>query len=103
MKDQTFRGVYPALTTPFRPDLSLDAEGLTQLTDAVIRDGVHGIVVNGCTGESWSLSADERKIVFETTVKAAGNRVRVWPGQADKPPRKRWPRSGKPQMPAATA
>lgn len=80
MKDPSFRGVYPALTTPFRQDLSLDVEGLARLTDAVIRDGVHGIVVNGCTGESWSLSAEERKVVFETAVKAAARRVRVVAG-----------------------
>jgi 4-hydroxy-tetrahydrodipicolinate synthase len=80
MKDETFRGVYPALTTPFRPDLSLDVEGCARLADAVIRDGVHGIVVNGCTGESWALTADERRIVFETAVKAAAGRVRVVAG-----------------------
>ncbi|MCC6193635.1 MAG: 4-hydroxy-tetrahydrodipicolinate synthase [Burkholderiales bacterium] len=80
MKDDSFRGVYPALTTPFRPDLSLDVEGYARLTDAVIRDGVHGIVVNGCTGESWSLTAEERKTVFETAVKAAAGRVPVVAG-----------------------
>ena len=31
MKDPTFRGVFPALTTPFRPDLSLDVEGFARL------------------------------------------------------------------------
>lgn len=80
MKDETFRGVWPALTTPFRPDLSLDVEGCARLADAVIRDGVHGIVVNGCTGESWSLTSDERRTVFETAVKAAAGRVRVVAG-----------------------
>ena len=60
MKRSDFRGVYPALTTPFHPDLSLDAAGFARLVDAVIGDGVHGIVVNGCTGESWALDAAER-------------------------------------------
>jgi 4-hydroxy-tetrahydrodipicolinate synthase len=80
MKDPTFRGVYPALTTPFRADLSLDVEGFARLTEAVIGDGVHGIVVNGCTGESWSLDADERATVFRTAVDAARGRVRVVAG-----------------------
>ncbi|HVF64283.1 MAG TPA: dihydrodipicolinate synthase family protein [Casimicrobiaceae bacterium] len=80
MKDPTFRGVYPALTTPFRPDLSLDVEGVAGLCDAVIGDGVHGIVVNGCTGESWALSGDERRTVFATAVKTSGGRVRVVAG-----------------------
>ncbi|GMU73644.1 MAG: 4-hydroxy-tetrahydrodipicolinate synthase [Burkholderiales bacterium] len=80
MKDPTFQGVYPALTTPFRGDLSLDVEGCRRLVDAVIGDGVHGIVVNGCTGESWALSADERATVFRTSVEAARGRVRVVAG-----------------------
>ncbi|MEO8751529.1 MAG: dihydrodipicolinate synthase family protein [Casimicrobiaceae bacterium] len=80
VKDPTFRGVYPALTTPFSADLSLDVEGFARLVDAVIGDGVHGIVVNGCTGESWSLSSDERASVFRTAVEAARGRVRVVAG-----------------------
>lgn len=80
MKDPTFRGVYPALTTPFRSDLSLDAEGFARLADAVIGDGVHGLVVNGCTGESWSLTADERATIFRIAVETARGRVRVVAG-----------------------
>jgi len=80
MRDPRFKGVYPALTTPFHPDLSLDADGLARLVDAVIGDGVHGIVVNGCTGESWSLAKDERAHVFATAVRAAGGRVPVVAG-----------------------
>lgn len=80
MRNPDFKGVYPALTTPFHADLSLDVAGLARLTDAVIGDGVHGLVVNGCTGESWSLSADERATVFRTTVEAARGRVPVIAG-----------------------
>ena len=50
-------GVVPALTTPFREDQSLDLEGLARLVDLVIEDGVDGVLVNGCTGESWALYA----------------------------------------------
>ena len=80
MKRPDFRGVFPALTTPFHPDLSLDAAGLARLVDAVIGDGVHGIVVNGCTGESWALDAAERATVFRTAVEAARGRVPVVAG-----------------------
>jgi 4-hydroxy-tetrahydrodipicolinate synthase len=62
MKFPEFRGVIPALTTPFHKDLSLDADGFGRLAEAVIADGVHGLLVNGCTGESWSLTADERDV-----------------------------------------
>ena len=80
MKSPNFRGVYPAVTTPFHADLSLDAPGFGRLVDAVIGDGVNGIVVNGCTGESWSLSADERATIFRTAVEASRGRVPIVAG-----------------------
>ena len=80
MRFPEFRGVIPALTTPFRPDLSLDADSFARLVDVVIRDGVDGVLVNGCTGESWSLSPDEREVVFRTAMQAARGRVPVVAG-----------------------
>lgn len=80
MKEPGFRGVWPALTTPFRDDLSLDVDGIRRLVDAVIGDGVHGLVVNGCTGESWSLGTEERATLFCVSVEAARERVRVVAG-----------------------
>jgi 4-hydroxy-tetrahydrodipicolinate synthase len=80
MKFPNFRGVIPALTTPFRQDLSLDADGFARLADCVIQDGVDGLLVNGCTGESWSLTTDERDVVFRTAVRVARGRVPVVAG-----------------------
>lgn len=80
MRFPDFRGVIPALTTPFRPDLSLDADAFARLVDIVIQDDVDGVLVNGCTGESWSLTADERDVVFRTAVQAARGRVPVVAG-----------------------
>jgi 4-hydroxy-tetrahydrodipicolinate synthase len=80
MKDASFRGVVPALTTPFHADLSLDADGFAALADTVIKDGVDALLVNGCTGESWSLTADERATVFRTAAEVAKGRVRVIAG-----------------------
>jgi 4-hydroxy-tetrahydrodipicolinate synthase len=80
MKNPSFRGVVPALTTPFRDDCSLDPEAFQQLAETVIDDGVDGLLVNGCTGESWALSEDERATVFRTAVKASRERVPVVAG-----------------------
>ncbi len=80
MKDASFRGVVPALTTPFHADLSLDADGFASLADIVIKDGVDALLVNGCTGESWSLTADERATLFRTAAQVAKGRVRVIAG-----------------------
>ncbi|MBA2304404.1 MAG: dihydrodipicolinate synthase family protein [Acidobacteria bacterium] len=70
-------GVIPALTTPFREDRSLDLDGFRRLVELVIADGVHGLLVNGCTGESWALNDDERAQVFAAAVKQAAGRLPV--------------------------
>src|SRR4030042_1911046 len=74
------KGVIPPLTTPFKEDRTLDLEGFRKLTDIVIKDGVHGIVVNGCTGESWSLSGDEKSLIFKAAVDQAAGRVPIIAG-----------------------
>ncbi len=74
------KGVFPALTTPFKKDQSLDLEGFRTLIDVVIEDGVHGIVVNGCTGESWTFSDEERALLFKTSVEQTNGRVPVVAG-----------------------
>jgi 4-hydroxy-tetrahydrodipicolinate synthase len=71
------KGVIPALTTPFVADASLDLAGFRRLVDCVVADGVHGILVNGCTGESWALSDDERLELFRAAVDQARGRVPV--------------------------
>lgn len=70
-------GVIPALTTPFHEDRSLDLDGFRRLVELVIADGVHGLLVNGCTGESWALDDDERSQVFAAAVKQVSGRLPV--------------------------
>lgn len=74
------RGVIPALTTPFKAGAELDLAGFRQLADVVIRDGVDGICVNGCTGESWALSDGERQQVFHAAADVSAGRVPVVAG-----------------------
>lgn len=74
------KGVFPAITTPFNKDQSLDIEGYRKLIDFVIDDGVHGIVVNGCTGESWTFNDEERAILFATSVEQTNGRIPVVAG-----------------------
>ena len=80
MKSSQFRGVVPALTTPFHADLSLDADAFASLADTVIKDGVDALLVNGCTGESWALTPDERGVIFRTAAEVAKGRVKVVAG-----------------------
>jgi len=74
------KGVIPALTTPFKKNEELDILGLRNLIDYVIDDGVHALLVNGCTGESWALDDDERSSVFEVSVEQTAGRCPVIAG-----------------------
>jgi 4-hydroxy-tetrahydrodipicolinate synthase len=74
------KGVIPALTTSFKDDQSIDLEGFCDLMEFVIEDGVHGIVVNGCTGESWAIEENERAALFEAAVRQAKGRIHVVAG-----------------------
>ena len=73
-------GVIPAITTPFTDDGALDLDGFRELVEAVIGDHVQGIVVAGCTGESWALEDDERARLFAAAVDQANSRVPIVAG-----------------------
>ena len=74
-----FRGALTALVTPFRNG-RLDEEGLRELIDWQIREGVHGLVPCGTTGESATLSHEEHERVIDITVDEARRRVPVIAG-----------------------
>ncbi len=74
-----FRGTYTALVTPFKND-ALDLEAFERLIETQIAGGVSGIVPIGTTGESPTLSHEERHRLIERTVKAAGERCQVIAG-----------------------
>lgn len=66
-----FKGVFPAIITPFKEDLSLDEEGLRRNIEYLEKGGVAGIVPCGTTGESATLTFEEHKRVVEIAVDAA--------------------------------
>ncbi|WP_251343509.1 4-hydroxy-tetrahydrodipicolinate synthase [Haloplanus halophilus] len=65
-----FRGVYPAMTTPFHEDGSIDFELLRDDAQRLADAGVDGLVPVGSTGESATLSHDEHVEVVEAVVDA---------------------------------
>jgi 1-pyrroline-4-hydroxy-2-carboxylate deaminase len=76
-----FPGIIPAVTTPFDPATgAVDTGALARNLGALLDAGVHGFVATGTMGEAGSLSTDERRVVIETTVRAAGGRVPVIAG-----------------------
>jgi len=77
-----FKGVLPAVVTPFLSDQhqSLDLEGLRSNIATLLAAGVHGIVPTGSTGESATLSFEEHEKVVEVAVEAAAGKVPVLAG-----------------------
>ena len=74
-----FQGSFVALITPFR-DGEVDEQAFQSLVEWHIREGTHGLVPCGTTGESPTLSHAEHKRVVELCIEAAAGRVPVIAG-----------------------
>lgn len=74
-----FKGSLTALVTPFRNG-SVDEKGFQDFVDWQIKQGSHGLVPVGTTGESPTLTHDEHKRVVKLCVEAADGRVPVIAG-----------------------
>ncbi len=68
------------MVSPMRPDGSLDAEGAKRLAEHLVESGHDGIVVNGTTGESATLSDDESLEMVSLVAEAVGGRAAVVAG-----------------------
>lgn len=75
-----FKGSITALITPFREDGSVDTKTFQRFVDWQVKQGTHGLVPCGTTGESPTLSHEEHKQVVELTIEAADGRVPVMAG-----------------------
>jgi 4-hydroxy-tetrahydrodipicolinate synthase len=74
-----FRGTFTALVTPFR-DGGIDTSAFEKLIEAQIAAGITGIVAVGTTGESPTLSHEEREHVIRLAVAIANKRGQVLAG-----------------------
>nr|MDO8134111.1 4-hydroxy-tetrahydrodipicolinate synthase [Candidatus Njordarchaeum guaymaensis] len=74
------RGTFTALITPFKQDGQIDKEGLRQLVELQLKGGVDGLVPCGTTGESATLSHEEKHVVVKTVVDASNGKVPVLAG-----------------------
>jgi 4-hydroxy-tetrahydrodipicolinate synthase len=80
MMRRTWTGCGTALVTPFNRDGSLDEHGIRRLAQRQIDAGIHFLVPCGTTGETPTLTEDERLRVVELVVEAATGRVPVLAG-----------------------
>lgn len=77
MSANRWTGIFPAITTKFFADESIDAEGTARHIDFQIRNGIHGIVTCGSLGEASTLTLEEKLEVARIALEAAGGRVPV--------------------------
>jgi dihydrodipicolinate synthase/N-acetylneuraminate lyase len=81
--DVGWKGVYPAVTTQFKSDQSLDIEATVAHVEMLVAAGVHGLVMLGTVGENCSLDAEEKRAVLKATVEAVGGKVPLLSGVAE--------------------
>jgi 4-hydroxy-tetrahydrodipicolinate synthase len=75
--DVTWHGYWPASPTPFHADGSLAPELHRRLLDFYLGEGVHGVLVNGTTGEWFAQTPQERRLVAENAIEHVAGRVPV--------------------------
>ena len=80
MKNTIFTGMATAIVTPMHTDGSIDYEALSRFVEFQIDSGINGLVVMGTTGESATLTPEERKKVISFTIDRVAGRVPVIAG-----------------------
>jgi len=70
-----FIGTGVALVTPFKSDLSVDHEALNNIVNYNIDNGTDYLVISGTTGESVTITSNEKREIIETIIKANNSRV----------------------------
>ncbi|WP_183983588.1 dihydrodipicolinate synthase family protein [Sphingomonas jinjuensis] len=78
-----WKGVFPAVTTQLREDLSIDLADTQRVVDDLIRDGVTGVIALGTVGENNSLEFDEKVSVLSAIVEVVDGRVPVITGVSE--------------------
>lgn len=74
------KGIIAAVVTPLSRNYELDENGLREIINYLIENGIHGLFVCGSQGEAYALKDEERKRVIEVAVDEANGRVPVYAG-----------------------
>ena len=70
-----FLGTGVALITPFNADLTVDFDALRALVEFNIENGTDYLVISGTTGESVTITADEKKEIVKSIIKINNGRL----------------------------
>ena len=76
LKKDFLRGSYPPVVTPFKNG-KVDYDTFAKVVNYMIKNGTHGILVTGTTGEPSTLTTDERIRLYRTAVEVTDGRVPV--------------------------
>ena len=78
-----WHGVFPAVPTQFHEDFSLNLPATQKHVEALLDEGIHGLIMLGTIGENCSLSLDEKVKVLQATKEVCGDRVPLLNGIAE--------------------
>ena len=78
-----WKGVFPAVTTQFTKEQTLDLDATARHLEVLIASGVSGLVMLGSLGENTALEPEEKRRVMEIAVKTSDGRVPVLSGVAE--------------------
>lgn len=78
-----WKGVYPAVTTQYNDDLSINFDATQHMIDTIIKDGVDGIIALGTVGENASHTREEKFAVLKAVKEVVAGRVPVLSGVAE--------------------
>ena len=78
-----WHGIYPAATTQFNADQSLDLKATLEHVEKMIAAGMHGIIMLGSVGENTTLEYAEKLDVLKATVEQVRGRIPVLTGVAE--------------------
>jgi len=83
MKKPYWQGVFPAITTQFKKDQSLDLEATARHVETLIDCGVAGIIFLGSLGENQALGPEEKRRYLQAMVEVVNGRVPALSGVAE--------------------
>ena len=79
----TWKGVFPAITTQFKQDQSLDLAATARHLEAMIRAGIHGVVFLGTVGENTALEYEEKLTILREMKGVVRGRIPMLTGVAE--------------------
>ncbi len=77
LTEQQLKGIYLPIITPFHPNGEVDEESFRNLVSRFVGDGIHGLVVNGTTGESPTMKQTEWEALTRIAKETIGSRIPI--------------------------